>query len=83
MSTSTIQEKKQDLNSLCMEAEQQEQPVYFTHNGKRYVIVTEDDFQYFEDLEDARLSQLAEKSLQDPGEDIPYETIRKELGLDQ
>jgi len=70
-----------DLTSLCRETEQEEQPVYFSYQGKRYVIMTEDDFEYFESLEDERLTRLVKKSRTESGEDIPYNSIQKELGF--
>jgi len=81
MSVVALQGQKQDLNALCKEAEEQAQPIYFTYKDKRFVLVTVDDFQYFEDLEDTHLSHPADEALKDPGEWITLDELNTRLEL--
>ncbi len=44
-------------------------------------LVPVEDFELLEELEDRLDVELAKKALAEPGENIPYEEIREELGL--
>jgi len=69
-------ENKTDLIALCEEVIQKGEPITFQYQGKGLAIISIEDFEYFEALEDRRLSELADEALKEPGETIPYETFR-------
>ncbi|HQH71971.1 MAG TPA: hypothetical protein PK360_07825 [bacterium] len=45
-------------------------------------MISREDLEYFEKLDNERLNRLADEALKEPGENIPYEKIRKETGLE-
>jgi len=74
--------KKENLAAYCKKILSTGERVFFQYKGKEFVIMEIEDYAYLDELEDQRLNQLADASLQEPGENIPYDEIRKELELD-
>lgn len=50
--------------------------------GKDVALMSLDDLELFEEIEDRLDNEAADRALAEPGPNIPYEQARKELGLD-
>ncbi|MEW6236140.1 MAG: hypothetical protein AB1656_12200 [Candidatus Omnitrophota bacterium] len=74
--------EKENLAAYCEKILETGERVFFQYKGKEFVVMEMEDYAYLDELEDRRLNQLADAALKEPGENIPYEEIRKELGLD-
>jgi len=73
--------EKVNLAACCEKILESGERVFFQYKGKELVIMEMEDYSYLDELEDQRLNQLAEASLQEPGETITLDQFKKELGL--
>ena len=51
-------------------------------DGKDFALMSLDDLELFEEIEDRLDNEAADRALAEPGPSIPWERARKELGLD-
>jgi PHD/YefM family antitoxin component YafN of YafNO toxin-antitoxin module len=78
---------KANLDSLCKELLEKEEPVVFEWNGHTFALITKDDLEYFEDLEDAddvRAARAVLDEMKATGEKpIPWEEVKEKHGFDE
>jgi antitoxin Phd len=56
--------------------------IILQHRGKPVAaLISIEDLELLEELEDAELIRLADESEAEPGPNIPWEQVKKELGL--
>ena len=78
--------EKSELDVLCERIITGNERIIFTHCGKQFVLLSMEEFQFFEALEDHYDNELADAALAEMEEreekPIPYEQIRQDLGLE-
>jgi len=74
--------KEPDLSTMCEQVLNSGESVSFEFGGHEFALISREDLEYFEKLDNERLNRLADEALKEPGENIPYEKIRKETGLE-
>lgn len=55
--------------------------VVITLQGKEIALISVDDLKYIEEMEDYFDRKAFEEAKREPGPNIPYEQIRREMGL--
>ncbi len=82
MSKMTVKEAEESLVRTVRRVRDERERFVLTEDGKPVAaIVTAEDLAFLEDLE-ARIDlEEARKALAEPGENIPWEKVKAELGL--
>lgn len=79
--------KPVDLDALCGELLEHGEPVQFEWNGHAFAIITIDDLEHFEDLEDAddiRAANAVLDEMKANGEEpIPWDKIKEKYGFQE
>ncbi|RJP35545.1 MAG: type II toxin-antitoxin system Phd/YefM family antitoxin [Candidatus Omnitrophota bacterium] len=74
-----------DIELFCKKISQDDERIIFGYNGKKYALLSYEDLDYLEALEDRRLCALADSAIQElemNGEKpVPWEEVKKELGI--
>ncbi len=75
------------LDDLCEKViHRDDERIVFTHKGQKFALLTNEEFEFLQTLEDRYDNEQADaaiKEMEEKGEKpIPYEQIRKELGLE-
>ena len=79
----SVAEAEKALGATVETVERDRDRVILTRDGKPVAaIVTAEDLACLEDLEERIDLEEARKALAEGGDPIPFETIRRELGLD-
>jgi len=79
----SVAEAEKTLGATVETVERDRDRVILTRDGKPVAaIVTAEDLAFLEDLEERIDLEEARKALAEGGDPIPFETIRRELGLD-
>ena len=83
MSRMSVAEAEKVLGATVDTVERDRDRVTLTRDGKAVAaIVTAEDLAFLEALEDRIDIEEARKALAEGGDPIPFETIRRSLGLD-
>lgn len=69
------------LEDFCERIIAHDEQIFFHYKGHDFVLLSAEDFEYYDALEEKRLNELADEALKEPGENIPFEEIRKKYGL--
>jgi prevent-host-death family protein len=78
----TMAEARDDLAELVNRAIYGGERVVLTRRGKPVAaIISAEDLAFFEELEDADDIRAAEAALAEDGESIPWDQVKRELGL--
>lgn len=80
MSLPGLQIESIPWDELCVKAAAEDR-VVFEYHGKKLALISAEDLDYLETLEDRYDNELADAALAESDEIIPYERVRKELGL--
>jgi hypothetical protein len=80
MSLPAVQKESIPWDEFCAKAADEER-VVFEYRGKKLALLSAEDLDYLETLEDRYDNELADAALSESDEIIPYEQVRKELGL--
>ena len=79
----SVAEAEKALRATVETVERDRDRVTLTRDGKPVAaIVTAEDLAFLEDLEERIDLEEARKALAEGGDPIPFETIRRDLGLD-
>ena len=79
----SVAEAEKTLGATVETVERDRDRVILTRDGKPVAaIVTAEDLAFLEDLEERIDLEEARKALAEGGDPIPFETIRRDLGLD-
>jgi PHD/YefM family antitoxin component YafN of YafNO toxin-antitoxin module len=79
----SVAEAEKALGATVETVERDRDRVTLTRDGKAVAaIVTAEDLAFLEDLEERIDLEEARKALAEGGDPIPFETIRRDLGLD-
>ncbi|CAG0971792.1 hypothetical protein MYXO_01345 [Myxococcaceae bacterium] len=83
MSKMTVKEAGESLVRTVRRVRDERERFVLTEDGKPVAaLVTAEDLAFLEDLEERIDLGEARKALAEGGDPIPFETIRRELGLD-
>jgi prevent-host-death family protein len=83
MAKMTITEAEGTLARTIRRVRDERERVTLTENGEPVAaIVTTEDLAFLEELEDRIDLEEARKAMAEGGDSIPFEKIRRELGLD-
>lgn len=82
MSRLDVSEEKVDLMELCNQVAVSGERIIVHRRGKGLALISVEDLKFFERLEDREDVKAARKALAESDERIPYEQVRKELGLE-
>ncbi len=83
MRSMSVAEAEKAFGATVEAVEKERDRVTITRNGKVVAaLVTAEDLAFLEDLEERIDLEEARKALAEGGDPIPFETIRRELGLD-
>ncbi len=78
----SVAEAQKALGATVESVEKDRDRVTLTRNGKPVAaLVTAEDLAFLEDLEERIDLEEARKALAEPGESIPWEKVKAELGL--
>lgn len=80
MSHLSVQTVSIPWDDLCAKAIAEER-VVFEYQGKKLVLLSSEDLDDLESLEDRYDNELADAALAESDEVNPYEQVRKEIGL--